>query len=133
MVPSAFGRRSFLRDDPHPHGPALGPLLEGSRVPVEADLHLTGHLEEGPFGLLLRTGGGVWELEANRRSRRLVGCEVEVTGHRTGFNGLICDAIWPAGQPRPRRLKLNIEHVLAGGFVGYGLIATILGFTGYFG
>ena len=101
-------------------------------MPVGSNLHLTGHLEEGPYGLLLHTGGGVWELEARRRSRRLIGCEVEVTGQRAGFNGLICDQIWPAGQPRPRRLRLNIEYLLAAAVVGYGFFAFLLGLAGYF-
>lgn len=101
-------------------------------MPLGADLHLTGYLEEGPYGLLLRSGGGVWELDARRPSRRLVGCEVEVTGQRAGFNGLICDQIWPAGQPRPRRLRLNIEYLLAVIVVGYGFVAFLLGLAGYF-
>jgi hypothetical protein len=132
LVPPAFGRGSLLRDDPHAHGFTLGPIQERTSVPVKPDLHLTGRLAAGPHGLLLLTGGGAWELEANRRARRLLGCEVEVAGHRSGFNGLICDDIWLAGQPRPRRLKLNIDYILTGGFVGYGLIATIFAFAGYF-
>ena len=64
LVPPAFGRRSLLRHDPHGDGSSLGSLLEGSGVPLGADLHLTGYLEEGPYGLLLRSGGGVWELDA---------------------------------------------------------------------
>lgn len=101
-------------------------------MPLGADLHLTGYLEEGPYGLLLRSGGGVWELDARRPSRRLIGCEVEVTGQRAGFNGIVCDQIWSAGQPRPRRLRLNIEYLLTAAFVGYGFIAFFLGLARYF-
>lgn len=102
-------------------------------MPLGADLHLTGYLEEGPYGLLLRSGGGVWELDARRPSRRLIGCEVEVTGQRAGFNGIVCDQIWPAGQPRPRRLRLrlNIEYLLTAAFVGYGFIALLFGLAGH--
>lgn len=105
-------------------------------MPLSADLHLTGRLEEAPSGLflLLRTGdGGVWELDARRSTRGLIGCEVEVVGQRAGFNGLVCDQIWPAGQPRPRRSKFNLEYLLVGAFVAYGLITTLAGLAGYFG
>lgn len=101
-------------------------------MPLGADLHLTGYQEEGPYGLLLRSGGAVWELDARRPSRRLIGCEVEVTGQRAGFNGIVCDQISPAGQPRPRRLRLNIEYLLTAAFVGYGFIALLLGLAGHF-
>lgn len=78
----------------------------------------------------------MWELDARRPSRRLIGCEVEVTGQRAGFNGIVCDQIWPAGQPRPRRLwrrlRLNIEYLLTAAFVGYGFIALFLGLAGHF-
>lgn len=131
LVPPAFGRRSLLRHDPHGDGSSLGSLLEGSGVPLGADLHLTGYLEEGPYGLLLRSGGGVWELDAHGPSRRLIGCEVEVAGQRAGFNGIVCDQIWPAGQPRPRRLRLNIEYLLTAAFVGYGFIALLFGLAGH--
>lgn len=101
-------------------------------MPLSADLHLRGRLEQGPYGLLLRAaGGGVWELETRRRARRLVGKEVEAIGHRAGFNGLVCDQVWPAGQPRPRPSRINVEYVLAAGFVGYGLIALVTGAVGY--
>lgn len=110
--------------------------MEGSGVPLDADLHLTGYMEEGPYGLLLRSGGGVWELDARRAPRRLIGCAVEVTGLRAGFNGIVCDQIWPAGQPRPRRFRrrlgLNIEYLLTAAFVGYGFIALLLGLAGQF-
>lgn len=105
-------------------------------MPLGADLHLTGYLEEGPYGLLLRSDGGVWELDARRPSRRLIGCEVEVTGQRAGFNGIVCDQIWPPGQSRPSRrglgLRLNIEYLLTAAFVGYGFIAFLLGLAGHF-
>lgn len=135
-MPFAKRSRSLLLHDPHAHGAPLGPLLEGTGVPLSADLHLMGRLEEGPSGLflLLRTGdGGVWELEARRSTRGLIGCQVEVVGRRAGFNGLVCDQIWPAGQSRPRRSKFNLEYLLVGAFVAYGLITTLAGLAGYFG
>ena len=75
--------------------------------------------------MLLRVGGGVWELDANRSARRLIGCEVEVAGHRAGFNGLICDQIWRVGQPRPRQAKFDIEYLFVGVLVAYGLVAVL--------
>ena len=100
---------------------------------MSADLHLRGRLERGPYGLVLRIGGGgAWEVETRRRARRLVGQEVEVVGHRAGFNGLICDQIWLAGQPRPRSSKIKIEYLLAAGLVGYGFIAFFAGLIGNF-
>lgn len=101
-------------------------------MPLNADLHLRGRLEKGPYGLVLRAdGGGVWELETRRRARRFLGREVEVVGHRAGFNGLVCEQVWPAGQPRPRSSRISIEYVLAASLVGYGLIAFLLGIAGY--
>ena len=101
-------------------------------MPLSADLHLRGRLEQGPYGLVLRAaGGGVSELETGRRARRLIGREVEAIGHRAEFNGLVCGQVWPAGLPRPRPSRLNIEHVLAAGLVGCGLIALVAGLVGY--
>ena len=133
LVPTAERSRSLLRDDPDTHGAALGSLLERSCMPLGPELCLTGRLAEGPFGLELHSGGGVWELDTGRRARRLLGREVEVCGRRAGFNELICDQIWPAGQPRPPRSKFNIELLLACSVVGYGLIAFLLGLVGRLG
>lgn len=74
----------------------------------------------------------MWEVEERRRSLRLVGQEVELVGHRAGFNKVSCDQIWPAGQPRPRPPKVNIEYLLAAGLVGLGLIAILAGLIGSF-
>ena len=42
-------------------------LLETRGMPVSADLHLRGRLEQGPQGLILRAdGGGTWELDAGQ-------------------------------------------------------------------
>lgn len=100
---------------------------------MSAQLHLRGRLERGPYGLVLRIGGGgAWEVETRRRSRRLVGQEVEIVGHRAGFNSVSCDQIWLAGQPRPRSSKIKIEYLLAAGLVGYGFIAFFAGVIGNF-
>ena len=56
--------------------------------------------------------------------------EVEVTGQRAGFNGLICKQVWPAGTAQPRRIQLPIERLFVGGFVIYGLLATLAGLAG---
>jgi len=102
-------------------------------MPLGPELNLTGRLAEGPFGFELHSGGGVWELDTGRGARRLLGREVEVCGRRAGFNELICDQIWPAGQPRPPRSKFNIELLFAGSVVGYGLIAFFMGLVGRLG
>lgn len=102
-------------------------------MPVSADLHLRGRLEQGPMGLILRAeGGGTWELDTGPRARRLVGQQVEVVGHRAGFNAVACEQVWLAGGPRPRQTKIRIEYVLAGGLSAYGLVAFLMGLTNYF-
>lgn len=112
----------------------MGPLLERSCLPVSCAQHLTGTLEQGPTGLVLRTdGGGTWELDATRQARKLVGARVEVVGRRSGFNGLACEQIWPAGQPRPRESRLRFELLIAAAFVAYGLYATIAGMVSWLG
>jgi hypothetical protein len=93
---------------------------------VSSDEHLTGTLEQSHNGLVLRIdGGGTWELESTRAARKLVGFRVEIIGQRSGFNGLVCDQIWPAGQPRPQAAKLRLEFLLTAALVAYGLYATI--------
>ncbi|WP_244181531.1 DUF5818 domain-containing protein [Blastomonas natatoria] len=129
-MPPAIRRRSLLRDDPYANGAAMGPVLERASMSVSPDLHLRGELVEGPLGLVLQAGGGHWELDAPRSARRLVGREVEITGHRAGFNGLICKQVWPAGTAQPRRIQLPIERLFVGGFVIYGLLATLAGLAG---
>lgn len=90
--------------------------------------HLTGTLDHGPNGIVLRTdGGGMWELEDSRKARKLVGSRVEVVGQRSGFNGFICDEIWRAGHPRPRAFRLRLELLIAAAFVAYGIYASIAG------
>lgn len=102
-------------------------------MPVSADLHLRGRLELGPLGLILRAeGGGTWELDVGPRVRRLVGQQVEVVGQRAGFNAVACEQVWLAGGPRPRRIKIRIEYVLAGGLAAYGFIAFLMGLASYF-
>lgn len=93
---------------------------------MSSDEHLTGMLEQSRNGLVLRTdGGGTWELESTRAARKLIGFRVEIIGQRSGFNGLVCDQIWPAGQPRPQGVKLRLEFLLTAALVAYGLYATI--------
>jgi len=88
--------------------------------------HLTGTVEEGTNGLVLRTdSGGTWELDNTHQVRRFIGSRVEVVGQRSGFNGFACDQIWRAGEPRPRAFKLRLEFILAAAFVAYGLYATV--------
>ncbi len=90
--------------------------------------HLTGTLEHGPNGIVLRTdGGGTWELDDSRKARKLVGSRVEIVGQRSGFNGFICNQIWRAGQPRPRVFRLQLELLIAAAFIAYGLYASIVG------
>ncbi|MGI9376492.1 MAG: DUF5818 domain-containing protein [Tsuneonella suprasediminis] len=88
----------------------MGPVLERASVPVGPDLHLRGELVDGPLGLVLQAGGGHWELDAPRSARRLVGREVEVTGHRAGFNGLICKQVWPACAPPDGEQDRHAHH-----------------------
>lgn len=86
----------------------------------------TGTLAIGACGPVLRLdGGGEWEVGDSRACARHMGQRVEVIGRRTGFNGLICDEVWPEGGSRPRRLKLNAEFWLVASFVTYGLVASL--------
>lgn len=95
---------------------------------MSSTTHLTGIVEWAANGLVLRTdAGGNWELDNTRQVRRFIGSRVEVIGQRSGFNGLACDQIWPAGQPRPTAFKLRLEFILAAAFVAYGLYATVGG------
>ncbi|QWT14459.1 DUF5818 domain-containing protein [Sphingobium xenophagum] len=95
---------------------------------MSSTTHLTGIVERAANGPVLRTdGGGTWDLDDTRQVRKFIGCRVEVVGQRTGFNGLACDQIWPAGQPRPTAFKLRLEFLLPAAFVAYGLYATVGG------
>ena len=108
------------------HCPAVGSLLERPCLPVSSTTHLTGIVEQAANGPVLRTdGSGTWELDDTRQVRKFIGSRVEVIGERSGFNGFVCDEIWPAGQPRPTAFKLRLEFILAAGFVAYGLYATV--------
>lgn len=119
-----------MRHDQDWHCPALGSLLERPGLPVNSTTHLTGIVERAANGPVLRTdGGGTWELDNTRQVRKLIGSRVEVVGERSGFNGFVCEQIWPADQPRPTAFKLRIEFLLAAGFVAYGLYATVGAFV----
>jgi hypothetical protein len=95
-------------------------------LPVSSTTHLTGIVERAANGPVLRTdGGGTWELDNTRQVRKFIGSRVEVLGERSGFNGFVCDQIWPSGHPRPTAFKLRLEFILAAAFVTYGLYATV--------
>jgi len=94
---------------------------------VSSTTHLTGIVEWAANGPVLRTdGGGTWELDNTRQVRKFIGSRVEVVGERSGFNGFVCEQIWPADQPRTA-FKLRLEFLLAAAFVAYGLYATVGG------
>ena len=109
----------------------MGPVLERPGLSVSSATHLTGMVERAANGPVLRTdGGGTWELDNTRQVRKFIGSRVEVVGERAGFNGLICKQVWPAGTAQPCRMQLPIERLLVGGFVIYGLLATLVGLAG---
>lgn len=96
--------------------------------------HLAGVVEWAANGPVLRTDGdGTWELDNTRQVRKFIGSRVEVVGERSGFNGFVCDQIWPAGQPRPTAFKLRLELLLAAAFVAYGLYAAVGGVVSLLG
>lgn len=89
--------------------------------------HLTGIIEQGSIGLVLKTdGGGTWELENANAARKLIGLHVEVVGQRSGFNGLVCDHIRVAGQILPQAFKLRLEFVATAALAAYGLYAILI-------
>jgi len=95
---------------------------------MSSTAHLTGIVERSANGPVLRADdGGTWELDNTSQVRKFIGSRVEVVGERSGFNGFVCDQIWPAGQPRPTAFKLRLEFLLAAAFVAYGLYATVGG------
>lgn len=96
--------------------------------------HITGTIQHGPNGLVLKAvGGGLWELEDTRAARKLVGSQVEVVGQRSGFNGLVCDQIRVAGQIRPQAFKLRLEFLATAALVAYGLYVTVAAAISAFG
>ena len=108
--------------------------MERLCLPVSSTEHLTGTLEHGPNGIVLRAdSGGTWELDSTRKAHNLVGSRVAIVGRRSGFNGLVCDQIWRARQPRPRVFRLRLEFLIAAAFVAYGLYATIAGMVSWLG
>lgn len=123
-----------MRHDQDRHCPALGSLLEGARLPVSTTTHLTGVVERAANGPVLHTdGGGKWELDNTRQVRKFIGARVEVVGERSGFNGFVCDQIWPAGQPRPSAFKLRLEFLITAAIVAYGLYAMVGGVVSVLG
>lgn len=103
-------------------------------MPVTSALHLAGVVERAANGPVLRThGGGIWELDNTRQVRKFIGSRVEVVGELSGFNGFVCDQIWPAGQPRPSVFKFRLELLLAAAFVAYGLYAAVSGVVSVLG
>ena len=90
-------------------------------------VHLTGELRAGRgFPELHTAGGAVWELESSRAIRRLIGRRVEVIGRPVGFNDLLCEQIWPAGEPRPARGVRRAWPTAAILVAGLVLIAVLL-------
>lgn len=121
MVPPAEWCGFVLYDDPHRHGVALGPLLERLGMPLSIDICLSGRLTRGRHGLELCANGGTWQLVHCQRAHLMTGRDVHVIGQRTGFNEISCEAIWLAGEPRPRRRQvpwelLSVSAVVVGGY-----------------
>lgn len=95
---------------------------------------LTGTIEQGPSGLVLKAdGGGTWELENSCAARKLIGSQVEVVWQRAGFNGLVCDQIRVAGQVRQQAFKLRLEFLVTAALVADGLYATFAAVISAFG
>lgn len=64
-------------------------------MPLGTEHQISGRVERGPWGYILRVrGGGVWELDGGLstrlrlRSARARRAEVRVEGERVGFNAL---------------------------------------------
>lgn len=69
---------------------------------TDTPIHVTGELKSGTLFLELHTdGGATWELDPTHDALHFVGKRVEVIGVPAGFNDLICQQIWLAGEERP--------------------------------
>ena len=91
-------------------------------------VHAVGVIKQRPIGLvLIADGAGEWELGHSRAARKLIGQRVEVAGRRTGFGELSCEQVWREGQTPPRKLIFTLEIWIAGTFVAYGLISSLIG------
>ena len=100
-------------------------------MPVGAQMHVVGTLECGPNGFAVRSGTGLTQIGYPRSARKLIGCSVEVEGRRTAFDEITCDRIWQQGAPKPAAAILpSLEHVLIGGFIIYGVVASLASLIG---
>ena len=89
LVPVAERPRLVLRDGRNGNGAAMAALLGRTHMSKGEQIEITGILETGPQGLILKaTGGGVWQLGPSRRARRLIGRNVSVKGLHGDFDEL---------------------------------------------
>lgn len=91
---------------------------------IGAQMQVSGTLERGPFGYVVRSGTGRTIIGYPRGARKLVGCLVEAEGWRIAFDEITCDRIWQRGDPRPRPSTWpGLDIVVIGTLTLYGLAA----------
>lgn len=117
LVLAAEWRGPVVYHEPDRHRAAVGPILERANMPLSGELYVCGRLCEEESGLVLHVDGGKWQLVASSRARHLIGQNVNIVGQRSGFNEIICEAIWIAGTPRPKRMRVLLELLIAGSAV----------------
>ncbi len=94
-------------------------------------MQVSGRLERGPFGYVVRNGTGRTQIGYPRGVRKLVGREVEVEGCRIAFDEITCDRMWQRGDPRPRTSTWpGPDIVLIGALTLYGLAASLAHLVG---
>lgn len=95
-------------------------------MPIGAQMQVTGRLERGPFGYVVRSGTGRTQIGYPRGARKLVGREVKVEGCRIAFDEITCDRIWQHGDPRPRQSAWpSLDIVVIAALTLYGLFASL--------
>jgi len=95
-------------------------------MPLGSEINLSGRLNKRNHDLVLCVDGGEWKLITPTGAASLIGRDVNVLGQRTGFNEIMCEAVWPTNEPRPKLRAIKWEALIVGALV-LGAYAAMLG------
>ncbi len=95
-------------------------------MPLGSEINLSGRLNKRNHDLVLCVDGGEWKLITPTGAASLIGRDVDVLGQRTGFNEIMCEAVWPTNEPRPKLRAIKWEALIVGALV-LGACAAMLG------